>query len=174
MALSERIVRPVVRDEEERCRELVGCHPCLGRRRKIGETVWSVATCRRECVTLAAFSAAVPKCSVRDRWIGWDFRSRYGRLNLIANNSRCLILPAGHCRIGADGLARFGYSRIRTGFGPENVTRLRRFAVGLCTSSLKKGENVAAKARALASNTCLVLEDLRMTENSRRTAQATA
>ena len=26
-------------------------------------------------------------------WIGWDFRSQYGRLRLIANNSRFLILP---------------------------------------------------------------------------------
>ena len=37
--------------------------------------------------------AAALKCGVRDRWIGWDFRSQYGRLNLIANNSRFLILP---------------------------------------------------------------------------------
>ena len=33
---------------------------------------------------------------MRDRWIGWDFRSQYGRLTLIANNSRFLILPEWH------------------------------------------------------------------------------
>ncbi len=38
------------------------------------------------------FSAAALKCGVRDRLIGWDFRSQYGRLKLIANNSRFLIL----------------------------------------------------------------------------------
>ena len=32
----------------------------------------------------------------RSIWIGWDFRSQYGRLNLIANNSRFLILPGWH------------------------------------------------------------------------------
>ena len=38
-------------------------------------------------------SAAALKCGVRDRWIGWDFRTQYDRLRLIANNSRFLILP---------------------------------------------------------------------------------
>ncbi|MDA8094717.1 MAG: DUF4338 domain-containing protein [Betaproteobacteria bacterium] len=54
-----------------------------------------MATCRGESVALAALLAAALTCSVRDRWIGSDFRSRYGRLTLIANNSRCLMFPAG-------------------------------------------------------------------------------
>ncbi len=41
-------------------------------------------------------SGAALKCGVCDRWIGWDFRSQYGRLRLIANNSRFLILPDWH------------------------------------------------------------------------------
>jgi hypothetical protein len=36
------------------------------------------------------------KCSVRDHWIGWDFRLQYGRLKLVVNNSRFLILPDWH------------------------------------------------------------------------------
>ena len=43
-----------------------------------------------------SMSGAALKCGVRDRWIGWDFRSQYGRLRLIANNSRFLILPNWH------------------------------------------------------------------------------
>jgi hypothetical protein len=35
------------------------------------------------------------KCTVRDEWIGWDYR-QYDRLKLIANNSRFLILPEWH------------------------------------------------------------------------------
>ena len=35
----------------------------------------------------------------RSIWIGWDFRSQYGRLNLIANNSRFLILPGRRLRL---------------------------------------------------------------------------
>jgi len=63
---------------------------------KIGETLWYVATWREAWVALLSFSAAAWKCAVRDRWIGWSFRHQYDRLNLIANNSRFLILPEWH------------------------------------------------------------------------------
>ncbi len=55
-------------------------------------------------------------------------------------------------------------SRIRTGYGPENMTRLRRFAVGLIKS--KGVTNVAQKMRQLAMNVRSVLGYLRMTKNS--------
>ena len=69
-----------------------------------------------------SLSAAALKCGVRDAWIGWDFRTQYGRLNLIANNNRFPILPEWHRpnvgsrvlglagrRIGADWQSRFGH-----------------------------------------------------------------
>lgn len=55
-------------------------------------------------------------------------------------------------------------SRIRTGHGPENVTRLRRFAVGLIKS--KGVSNVAKKMRELHRSARLVLDYLKMTENA--------
>ncbi|MBI5185576.1 MAG: ISAs1 family transposase, partial [Nitrospinae bacterium] len=55
-------------------------------------------------------------------------------------------------------------SRIRTGSGPENVTRLRRFAVGLIKS--KGVSNVAQKMRLLHRSARLVFDYLRMTKNS--------
>lgn len=55
-------------------------------------------------------------------------------------------------------------SRIRTGHGPENMTRLRRFAVGIFKS--KKVRNVAQKMRQLTCNPRMVFDYLRMTENS--------
>jgi len=57
-------------------------------------------------------------------------------------------------------------SRIRTGHGPSNVTRLRRFAVGVIKSFIKGRETVAEKMRSLNRNTRLVFDYLRMTENS--------
>lgn len=54
--------------------------------------------------------------------------------------------------------------RICTGYGPENVTRLRRFAIGLIKS--KGVKNVAQKIRLLNKNTRLVFDYLRMTSNS--------
>lgn len=54
--------------------------------------------------------------------------------------------------------------RIRTGYGPENTTRLRRFAVGMFKS--KGVSNIAQKIRQLQRSTRLVLDYLRMTKNS--------
>jgi predicted transposase YbfD/YdcC len=55
-------------------------------------------------------------------------------------------------------------SRIRTGYGPENVTRLRRFAVGVIKS--KGVRSVAQKMRELTRNVRSVFDYLRMTKNS--------
>ena len=55
-------------------------------------------------------------------------------------------------------------SRIRCGHGPENVTRLRRFAISIIK---RKGvRSVAQKMRELTLNTRLVFDYLRMTQNS--------
>lgn len=58
--------------------------------------------------------------------------------------------------------------RIRTGFGPENITRLRRFAVGILKSFQKSAQSIAELMRKLAFNTRLVFDYLRMTQNSTR------
>ncbi len=55
-------------------------------------------------------------------------------------------------------------SRICKGHGPENMTRLRRFAVGLIKS--KGVRSVAQKMRELTLNTRLVFDYLKMTRNS--------
>ena len=55
-------------------------------------------------------------------------------------------------------------SRIRAGYGPENITRLRRFSVGLIKS--KGVRSVAQKMRQLTQNIRAVFEYLRMTNNS--------
>ena len=59
-------------------------------------------------------------------------------------------------------------SRIRTGYGPENITRMRRFAIGVIKS--KGVRSVAQKMRELVRNVRLVFDYLRMTENSCATA----
>jgi hypothetical protein len=120
--LAELQVRPVERHEEPRYKEQMALHHYLGDLAKIGETIWYVATWREQWVALLSLSAAALKCGVRDRWIGWDFTSQYGRLKLIANNSRFLILPDWHRRnvgsrvlslmqrrLGADWQTRFGH-----------------------------------------------------------------
>lgn len=55
-------------------------------------------------------------------------------------------------------------SRIRTGHGPENMTRLRRFAISIIKS--KGVRSVAQKMRELTRNVRLVFDYLKMTKNS--------
>ena len=122
MNLSQIIVRPVHSTEEISFQELMQTHHYLGALPKIGNTIWYVATWNEKWVALLSFSAAALKCGARDRWIGWEYRHQYDRLNLIANNSRFLILPSYHyknlaskilsaCkrRIQGDWMKRFGY-----------------------------------------------------------------
>jgi len=92
-ALKVRLVRP---DEEQRYQEIMQTHHYLGSLAKIGEHLWYIATILGEWAALLSFSAAALKCAARDRWLGWDFRRQYSRLNLLTNNSRFLILPEWH------------------------------------------------------------------------------
>ncbi len=96
MNLREILVRPIRSFEEQRYQKLMGEHHYLGSLPKIGETLWYVAVWRDEWVALLSFSASALKCAARHRWIGWDFRHQYGRLKLVVNNSRFLIVPHWH------------------------------------------------------------------------------
>lgn len=60
--------------------------------------------------------------------------------------------------------------RIRTGHGPENVSRLRRFAISVIKS--KKVRNVAQAMRRLNRNMRMVFDYLHMTKNSCPAASA--
>ena len=67
----------------------------------MGETVRHVAHHRGRWLALAVFSAPALKCGARDRWIGWDRGVQFGRLHLVTNNSRFLILPGGERNLGS-------------------------------------------------------------------------
>ncbi len=89
-------LHPVSRGEEPMFKGLMQKHHYLGWLPKIGNTIWYVAIYQGKWHALLIFSAAALKCRARDQWIGWDYRHQYDRLNLIANNSRFLILPGKH------------------------------------------------------------------------------
>lgn len=61
-------------------------------------------------------------------------------------------------------------STIRAGHGPQNTSRLRRFAIGLIRSRTKEG--VAPTIRRLMQNTRLLFDYLGMTANSQRRTSA--
>ena len=116
-------VSPVLAAQVRRFQTLMQAHHYLGALPKIGNTIWYVATAAHDqWIALLSFSAPALKCSARDQWIGWGYRHQYDRLNLVANNSRFVILPGCHeknlasqilslCRrrIQQDWLERFGY-----------------------------------------------------------------
>ena len=93
MNLADLTVEPVPRELEPRFNELMDRHHYLGAGPKIGETIWYAGHFGDgDWAALAAFSAASLKCRARDDWIGWGMRIQYGRLHLIANNVRMLLL----------------------------------------------------------------------------------
>ncbi len=56
-------------------------------------------------------------------------------------------------------------SRIRTGYGPENITRLRRFAISILKSKKKK-ISIARIMQTLSFNIRAVFDYIKMTRNS--------
>jgi hypothetical protein len=115
-------VRPIDASEDQRFEQLMQAHHYLGALAKIGNTLRYVAERGGHWVGLLSVSAPALKCAARDRWIGWGYRHQYDRLNLVANNSRFLILPDCHDknlasqilsrlrrRIQHDWLMHFGY-----------------------------------------------------------------
>jgi len=57
-------------------------------------------------------------------------------------------------------------SMIRMGYGPENMTRLRRFAIGLIKSKVEKG--ISKKMRQLNKNTRAVLDYMKIIKNTKK------
>ena len=101
MDLSEVSVDIVAEADEARFRALMQAHHYLGALRPVGETVRYVARHRDRWLALAVFSALALKCGARDRWIGWDRNLQFGRLHLVSNNSRFLILPGAPRNLGS-------------------------------------------------------------------------
>jgi len=56
--------------------------------------------------------------------------------------------------------------RIRTGHGPVNITRLRRFAIGVLKSIAKARQTIAELLLALTLRPRRVFDLLRMTRNA--------
>jgi predicted transposase YbfD/YdcC len=98
-----------------------------------------------------------------------------------ADAQRVLTLNRGHwviensCHYVLDWNWDEDRSTIRTGYGPENTSRLRRFAIGVIHSNTHGNattcDSIAATIRRLHRNVRLVFDFLRMTENSQRWAR---
>lgn len=86
-------VRPIYPYERERWDHLVRKFHYLSLKSLVGKTLRYVAVFEDCWLALLGWQAAALKCKSRDNWIGWDSITQYQRLNLVANNTRFLILP---------------------------------------------------------------------------------
>ena len=90
----------------------------------------------------------------------------------VLQDNRCHWCIENSCHYVIDWNYDEDRCRIRTGYGPENITRLRRFAVSLIKSKSTGKGSTAQKMRQLTLNTRLVFDYLRMTKNSTQVAGA--
>ncbi|MCY4350372.1 MAG: DUF4338 domain-containing protein [Thiotrichales bacterium] len=78
--------------ERARFDALMDRHHYLGFYRPVASGLRYIAEWRGKWVALAAWQGGAFKCQPRDMWIGWHPDQRHRRLDLIANNTRFLVL----------------------------------------------------------------------------------
>lgn len=86
-------VRPILANEVSLWGEYVKAYHYLGYKNIPGKSLRYIATIATQWVALIGWGSPALKCSVRDRFIGWDNETKLKRLHLIVNNVRFLILP---------------------------------------------------------------------------------
>ena len=90
------IERVTTADQRRLFRELVGRYHYLGHAVPFGGQLRYLvyaSTPQRQVVGCVQFSSPAWRMAARDRWIGWDDRTRARQLSHIVQNSRLLILP---------------------------------------------------------------------------------
>jgi len=92
--LDQATVRPIRRDEQRRCNNLLDRHHYLGSLKAVGERMYYVATTANGgWLGILLFDAASKHLRYREKWIGWSEEQRRRRLGLVVNNARFLLLP---------------------------------------------------------------------------------
>ena len=89
----ERVITP---SDRRLFRELVGRYHYLGHAVPFGAHLRYLVHAsqpQRQVVGCVQFSSPAWRMAARDRWIGWDDRTRARQLPRVVNNSRLLILP---------------------------------------------------------------------------------
>lgn len=86
-------VRPIELEERLGWRVYMERYHRLGDRPMVGEHLLYEASLNGELVALVGWAAAALRAPLRDAYVGWDERTKNGRLHLVANNVRFLVLP---------------------------------------------------------------------------------
>ena len=91
-SLEEVEVRLITPMERPRWDAVMNKHHYIGFHRLAGQGLRYVAAWRGQWLALAGWQGGAFKCKPRDRWIGWKKIQQFRRLDLIANNTRFLVL----------------------------------------------------------------------------------
>lgn len=86
-------VRPVATDERLGWRTFMARYHYLGCQAIVGEHLLYAAFLEGEMVGLLAWASAALHAPLRERYVGWDERTKRRQLHLVANNVRFLIPP---------------------------------------------------------------------------------
>ena len=90
--VKEVTVRLARADERRKWDALMFEHHYLRFIQFAGRGLRYVAEYAGQWLALLGWQSGAFKCGPRDRWIGWGKEQQFGRLNLIANNTRTLVL----------------------------------------------------------------------------------
>ncbi|NUN52834.1 MAG: DUF4338 domain-containing protein [Planctomycetaceae bacterium] len=90
--LKELEVRPALPGEMERVRRLLDDEHYLGAGRAVGRTLVQIVHHRGGWAALLVWGPAAVKLLDRDEWVGWTHPQRAGRLGLLVQNRRFLVL----------------------------------------------------------------------------------
>jgi len=93
--LEEVVIRVARADELARVGSELDQRHYLGRVRPVGDTLVQIAEAGGRWVAILAWGAAAKRLKDREAWIGWDARTRAGRLKLVVNQHRFAILVEG-------------------------------------------------------------------------------
>ena len=109
-------VRPILANEVSLWGDQIKRYHYLGYKSIPGKSLRYIATIENEWVALIGWGSPALKCSVRDRFIGWDYETKLKRLYLIINNVRFLILPWIHISNLASKVLSLNLKRISADF----------------------------------------------------------
>jgi hypothetical protein len=85
----------------------------LGAAPVVGESLWYEVVLGTEPVAVLVWGVASLRNPPRDQYVGWDTQTRIGRLSLVANNTRFLILPWVHVANLASQILAYNLRRLR-------------------------------------------------------------
>lgn len=91
-------IRLITKEETNLWGQYMEKYHYLGYRWIPGESLRYVVLLDGIWVAIIGWGSPTLKCTVRDRYIGWDNDTKYKRLSFVANNVRFLIFPWVHIK----------------------------------------------------------------------------